>query len=130
MNEDERKLEDELNDLRHEMEHFKKEKERVRAIVGRIGGVPSFNSKIFNIIFIAAIVACLILSVVLEDTWRLWTIELATAALTVKLIYILHQQTRTNHFSLWILSSLEWRMNEIQKQVDAVEKAILSHKSE
>lgn len=128
MNEDERKLEEELNDLRHEMEHFKREKERVRAIVGRIGGVPTFNSKIFNIIFIAAIAACLVLSVVLEDTWRLWTIELATAALTVKLIYILHQQTRTNHFSLWILSSLEWRLNEIQKQVDAVEKAILGKK--
>ncbi len=34
-------LHGEVEDLRHEVERFKEEKERVRAIIGRIGGAPT-----------------------------------------------------------------------------------------
>ena len=45
-------FEDELNDLKQELEHFQQEKERVRAIIGKIGGMPKFHTKLINIIFI------------------------------------------------------------------------------
>ena len=44
-------------------------------------------------------------------------IELATVALSVKIIYLIHCQMRINHFKFWILSSLEWRLNEIMKLI-------------
>ena len=106
---------EELKDLREEIDEFKREKERVKSIIGQIGGVPALNTKVSNTIFVILIVLCLIASIVTKDTLRLVSLEFATAVLSLKLIYIIHKQTRVNHFQLWILSSLEWRLNEIMK---------------
>ena len=112
-----KQAEEELEDLRKEIDEFKREKERVKSIIGRIGGVPALNTKISNTIFIILIVACLAISIITKDTLRLVSLELATAVLSIKLIYIIHKQARVNHFQLWILSSLEWRLNEIMKLI-------------
>ena len=38
-------MDDELTDLRKELEHFQQEKKRVRAIIGKIGGAPKTRTK-------------------------------------------------------------------------------------
>ncbi|HDM90478.1 MAG: hypothetical protein DRQ06_03170 [Candidatus Hydrothermota bacterium] len=121
MVERDKNLEDELNELRQEIEDFKKEKERVRAIVGRIGGAPTFNTRLFNIVFATLVAISLVISLMSRGTLRLAMLEIATALISVKLIYIMHNQARVNHFQLWILSSLEWRINEIQKTLRKLE---------
>lgn len=57
-------LESEINDLKKELENFQKEKERVRAIIGKIGGVPKFRTKLINVLFIVVIVTSVVVSVV------------------------------------------------------------------
>ncbi|MCJ7776950.1 MAG: hypothetical protein MUP16_01370 [Sedimentisphaerales bacterium] len=109
--------ENEIDDLKQELEHFQQEKERVRKILGRIGGVPTFNVKAVNITFIILITILLVVSVIASDGLRLLMIEFAIVALSVKIIYLINRQMRMNHFEFWILSSLEWRINEISKQV-------------
>jgi len=108
---------DEIEDLRKELEHFQKEKERVRAIVGKIGGVPKTRIKILNAAFMIVIVVSLVISIVGDEEWRLLMIEIATVALALKIIYLIHSQMRVAHFEFWILSSLEWRINEMMKQL-------------
>lgn len=115
-------IEEELEDLRKELEHFQKEKERVRAIVGKIGGVPKTQAKIINAVFIIVILVSLAISIVGGEQWRLLMIEIATVALSIKIIYLIHSQMRVAHFEFWILSSLEWRINEIMKQLRALRK--------
>ena len=110
-------FENELNDLKHELENFQQEKERVRAIIGKIGGMPEFHTKLINIIFSVVIIASVIISVIAGDKWRLLMVEFATVALSVKIIYLMHCQMRINHFKFWILSSIEWRLNEMMKHV-------------
>ena len=107
----------EMDDLKQEIERFQKEKERVRSIVGEIGGVPRTYAKVFNIIFIILIIVILIISLFSGGTVRLAMVELAVTALSIKLIYLIHNQSRVNHFQLWILSSLEWRLNELCKEI-------------
>jgi hypothetical protein len=115
-------LEEELEDLKKELEHFEKEKERVRAIVGKIGGVPKTQAKVINAVFITVIAISLIISIIGGETWRLLMIEIATVALSIKIIYLIHSQMRVAHFEFWILSSLEWRVNEIMKQLRELKK--------
>ncbi|MFQ6115116.1 MAG: hypothetical protein ACE5NG_13715, partial [bacterium] len=71
MEEKRRQVEQEITDLMQEIERFKEEKERVRLIVGKIGGVPTFNTKIFNIIFITLVLASLTISLLSGGTLRL-----------------------------------------------------------
>lgn len=118
----ERNLKDELSDLKKELEHFQNEKERVRAIIGKIGGVPKFRSRLINAIFIAVIAASVVVSILSGRELRLLTIEFALVALSLKIIYLIHCQMRINHFEFWILSSLEWRLNEIMKRIKKIEK--------
>jgi hypothetical protein len=107
---------EEIDELKEEVEHFKKEKERVRSIVGGIGGMPTANVKIFNIVLTAVVAVSLIISLMITDERiRLGMIELAIVAVSVKLIYLIHNQSRVNHFQLWILSSIEWRLDEITR---------------
>jgi hypothetical protein len=105
-------LEDEISDLKQELDNFQQEKERVRAILGKIGGVPQFQTKLINIIFIIIIVVTVIISLLGGEGLRLLMIELATVTLSAKIIYMIHLQMRINHFQFWILSSIEWRINE------------------
>ena len=53
---------------------------------------------------------------------RLVMIELATVALSVKLLYMMHCQAKVNHFQLWMQSSIEWRINEIIKMLREIKK--------
>jgi len=117
-------LEEEMSALRQEIEHFQQEKDRVRAIVGQIGGVPTQNTKVYNIVFVLFIIVCLFISLRSEGKVQLLMIELAIGALSVKLIYLIHFQSRINHFQLWILSSIEWQLNEIIRKFGRMEKKI------
>jgi len=116
-------LHEEVNDLKEELEHFQQEKERVRAIIGRIGGVPKFRTRLFNTVFIIVIAVSIVVSLLCGHQWRLLMIEFATVALSAKIIYLIHCQMRVNHFKFWILSSIEWRLNELMKLVRQMEQS-------
>ena len=108
---------DEISDLKQALENFEQEKERVRAIIGSIGGVPKFSTKLMNILFIVIIIAAGGVSIIADEKLRLLMIELTTVMLSVKIIYMIHIQTRVNHFKFWILSAIEWRINEMMVQI-------------
>ena len=113
-----------LDDLKKELEYFQKEKERVRSIVGQIGSVPTQRTKIFNILFIIIVISCVPLSLIVEGKLQHLIFEIAIAAISIKLIYIIHNQGRVNHFQLWILTSIEWRMNEMMREIGMIKKSI------
>jgi len=106
----------------NEIEKFRQEKERVRAIVGQIGGVPKFNTRAANLIFTGLLAVCLVVSLVSEGPVQLGILEVAVAAVSIKLIYLIHNLSRISHFQLWILSSLEWQINELAKTVRSRER--------
>jgi uncharacterized membrane protein len=113
---------EEVQDLKNEIEKFRQEKDRVRAIVGQIGGVPKFNTKAANIVFVVLLVVCMAISFVSKGTLLLAMLEVAVAAVSVKLIFLIHNLSRVSHFQLWILSSLEWQINELTKAVNKLTK--------
>jgi len=110
-------LEDEIQDLKKELENFQKEKERVRAIIGKIGGVPTFHTRLVNAIFVAVLIVSAVISIWGGERVRSLMIEVAVIALSIKIIYMIQCQMRVNHFKLWMLSSIEWRLNEMMKHI-------------
>ena len=122
MNENALDHDDEIHDLKEELEKFKLEKERVRAIVGKIGGVPAAQTKIINIIFSVLIAAFLFVSVVGGEKIRPLMLELTIVALSIKIVFLIHLQSKVNHFQLWVMSAIEWRMNEMMRIVRSLAK--------
>jgi hypothetical protein len=123
MADDQVQFDQEIEDLKHELENFQQEKERVRKIIGKIGGMPTFHEKLMNIVFIVVIVVSVTISFFADEKLRLLMIEIATVALSLKIIYLIHCQMKINHFKFWILSSLEWRLNEMMKILKRLDKS-------
>ncbi|MCX6339708.1 MAG: hypothetical protein NTX71_07290 [Candidatus Aureabacteria bacterium] len=100
--------------LAEEIEQFKREKERIRAIIGKIGGVPTFRHKLFNVLFGLVIAVCFLISIVTHGRLVLPMIEIGVILISVKIMYLLHTFLRQMHFMFWVLSSIEWRLNEME----------------
>ena len=52
----------------------------------------------------------------------LFSIELGILLVSVKIIWMIHKQTKVEHFQFWILNTIEFRLNEISKKISAIEK--------
>ncbi len=52
----EKRFEEEIAELKKDMEDFQQERERVRAIVGKIGGVPIMRQKYFEFFLLVLVI--------------------------------------------------------------------------
>ncbi|NOX97822.1 MAG: hypothetical protein GXO98_07195 [Nitrospirae bacterium] len=104
--------------LEKDIEEFLKEKETIRNIIGRIGGKATFANKAMNFFWLVAVIVTFIISIFMQNTPRLIMIEVGIFLISLKVVYYFHCQARVNHFQFWILSSIEWRINEIVKKLN------------
>ncbi len=117
--------------LKAELDQFKKEKEKIRTLVGQIGGKKQAQrDKWMNRIFITAIVLIGINDVlhVISGFHAPIPTELslgiAILLVSIKIIWMMHKATKVEHFQFWILNSIEFRLNDVSKQLRALEKTI------
>ena len=104
--------------LREELQEFQKEKERIRNIVGQIGGANSKQNKIINTLLIVIIAALLIFGGVFNRITSTLAVQVAILFSVIKLIWMFYESQKASHFQFWILNSLEFRINEIYKKVE------------
>jgi len=120
----------EVEALRKELEDYRKEKEQIRQIIGAIGGAGGDKrEKILNFIFVFLL--CAIFS---SDLLRhfgefkipyvtsMLSLEIGVLLVSVKIIWMIHKQTKVEHFQFWILNSIEFRLNAISKKLSQMEK--------
>ena len=116
--------------LRQELDEFKKEKERIRNIVGEIGGKNNKQHKVVSLIFVILIGVLLILGVVLQKITLFLTLEIVVVLGVFKLIWMFYESQRASHFQFWILNSLEFRLNEMDRKVRRIEKMLKEKKEQ
>jgi len=107
---------DDLKKLsREELEEFVREKEQIRKIVGQIGGKPTIIGKLVNYGMLTVILITLAAAPFIPQELELPAIEIGLILISVKIFMFLHNEAKVIHFQFWMLTSLEWRMNEISK---------------
>ncbi len=104
-------------ELEHELRSFEKERENIRRIIGKLGGAPSNKARLINVIFVVLVLAVFGMSIVWGGRMRFFMMEVGILLLSIKLIFFLESHMRLNHFQFWILSSLEWRLDKIDRQI-------------
>jgi hypothetical protein len=117
--------------LEEEVEQFRQEKEKIRELVGRIGGTASSKrDRGINLAFITAIAALFILDALRHLLgWSIplppiFSIELGVLLVSVKIVWMIHKQTRVEHFQFWILNSIEFRLNDVAKRMRELERRL------
>ncbi len=117
--------------LKKELDQFKKEKEKIRHLMGQIGGKNTEKrDRRINQVFIV-----LILFLFLLDMARhvvhieiplppLFSLQIGILLVSMKIIWMMHKSTKVEHFQFWILNSIEFRLNDVAKQVRQLEKTV------
>jgi hypothetical protein len=123
--------------LKEELDQFKKEKEKIRRLMGQIGGKgEQQRERWVNLFFISAILILFIGDIfrhILHLSWPVsstFSLELAVLLVSIKIIWMMHKATKVEHFQFWILNSIEFRLNDVAKQLRKLEKTIEKYHSE
>lgn len=117
--------------LLEELEQFRKEKERIRHLVGQIGGKHSQkHDHVINIVFIAAMVLLLTMDL-LHHCFHvdvpipsIFSVELAVLLVSIKIIWMIHKSSKVEHFQFWVLNSIEFRLNDVTKRLREIDRKL------
>jgi hypothetical protein len=114
--------------LKEELDHFRREKEKVRTLVGQIGGKGNAKrDRIINVLFVTAIVLLFSLDLLRHifglsiPLAPLLSIELGLLLVSLKIIWMIHRSLKVEHFQFWILNSIEFRLNDISRRMKHIE---------
>ena len=117
--------------LLEELEHFRQEKERIRILVGQIGGKGSQQRDyIINIVFITVMVFLFAFDLVRHifhmqiPLPQMFSLELAVLLVSIKIIWMIHKGNKVEHFQFWVLNSIEFRLNDLSKHVREIDKKL------
>jgi len=117
--------------LDDELEEFESEKEKVRQMVGQIGGTISpKHERVVTFVFLLALIVIFAMDVsrhffgVEIDLPPLFSLEVAVLLVSMKIIWMINKQTRVDHFQFWILNSIEFRLNEVSKQLRSLQERL------
>ena len=110
--------------LLQELEAFQKEKEKIQKIVGKIGGRNDTYNKRVNILLIFMIVVLLFMGGVLRKISLEVSIYFAILFGILKIIWLIYEMKKANHFQYWILNSIEVRVNEMNVKLRNIEKKL------
>jgi hypothetical protein len=121
---------DEAEILRQELEHYRSEKDRIRKVIGQIGGATSKRQdQMINIIFLVVVVGLFIFDIIRELTGfalptipRFLSMELALLLVSLKIIWMIHRQSKVDHFQFWVLNSIEFQINMMSKRLRDLEE--------
>ncbi len=124
--------EEETEQLLEELEQFRREKDKIRSLVGQIGGTKAASrDRIINLGFIVAIAVILAMDLVRHmlniDRWwipEMLSLEIAVFLVSIKIIWMIHLQSRVEHFQFWILNAIEFRLNDAVKRLRDIEDKI------
>jgi len=120
----------ELETLREELEHFRAEKEKIRDVIGQIGGrVSRKREHVINIAFLGLVLLMFVVEVADHMAgWHvfppaLW-ISLAVLLVSIKIVWMIHRQAKIDHFQFWVLNSIDFQMNMMSRRLTALEEKV------
>ncbi len=112
-------------ELRRELEEFHQEKNRVRDVIGRIGGkVSSRIDTAVNLAFVLIIATLFVLEITTNFLPVLISLEIGVLLVSIKIVWMIHNLNKFYHFQFWVLNSIEFRINDLVKRVRNIENGV------
>ena len=117
--------------LLEELESYKREREKIKKLVGSIGG-KNFVKKdrIINIVFLGIVVGLFIVEITTNIIPLYLSLEVAVLLISVKIVWLIQNITKMDHFLFWILNSIEFRINSLDKKISELGDIISGEKNQ
>ncbi len=116
-------LEGKKEEILKEIRDYNKERDQIKMMLGKIGGTAySSIDMIINIVFLTIILSLFALELTTHWLPSYISLEVSVLLVSIKIVWMIHSQYKTNHFQFWILNSIEYRMNVIAGKIKKMEK--------
>ena len=120
---------EEIKVMLDELEQFRTEKERVKMLMGQIGGISKKKyDKSLNYIFIVLIILLFAFDMARHIFhWELplpdlFSLEIGILFVSLKIVWMMLKQSKLEHFQFWILNSIEYKLNQISTRMNKILK--------
>ena len=112
-------------ELARELEEYRREKERIKRLLGSMGGNITGKRDIFiNILFLVVVLTFFTLEVTTHFLPPFVSLEVGLLFLSVKIVWMMYNARRVNHFQFWILNSIEYRVNQLDRKLNEIDRRI------
>lgn len=110
-------------EFEEELREFNNERERIKEMLGRIGGTTDIKKhKILNWSILGITVLLFIIEMTTHVLPPLISLEVGLLLISLKIIMLIQSMLKQNHFEFWILNTIEYRINELNKRVMRMDK--------
>jgi hypothetical protein len=123
--------EQDIEELQSQLKAYREERERIKILMGSIGGKSDIKrDKTVTWIFFVSIIILFgfdILRHILHldiPLPPLISLEIGILLVSIKIIWMIHRQSKVDHFQFWILNSIEYRINNLGKQINDIQKKL------
>jgi len=123
-----------IEELEAQLKAYQEERERIKQLMGQIGSSSDVQrDKVVNWVFIVLIVLLLAFDLARHFLhWDgiplppLFSIEIGVLLVSIKIIWMINRQSKVDHFQFWILNSIEFRINNLSRQLNELQSLIES----
>lgn len=117
--------------LQEELNQYKQDKEKIRGMLGQIGGKNTAKvDQIVNTVFIGMLAVLFILDMLrhfhlVELPFEtIVSLEIGILLVSIKIIWLIEKQIKVNHFQFWMLNSIEFRLNNVNNKILGIERSV------
>jgi len=112
-------------ELLEEIESFKKEKERIKRLIGSIGGKNFVKKdKLLNFILLGVVLLLFVLEITTNWLPAYISLEVAVLLVSIKIVWLINNISKMDHFQFWILNSIEFRLNSLSNKLNEIDKKL------
>lgn len=105
-------------DLKKELKNFYEKKQKLRRMVEK----QARKEMLFNIVFLTVVLGFFILGAILKHIDATLSLEIAILLVSLKMVWMIYEQQKANHFFFWILSTLEHEVNQLHITIHRIKK--------
>ncbi|MCK4559823.1 MAG: hypothetical protein KAV45_08575 [Calditrichia bacterium] len=121
-----------IEELEAQIKSYQDERERIRQLIGQIGSTSDIKrDKKINWIFITLIFLLFAFDIMRHvfglnniPLPPLFSIEIGIFLVSIKIIWMISRQSKIDHFQFWILNSIEFRINNLSRQLNELQDII------
>lgn len=104
--------------IEKEIDSFSTQQKHIRSLINSIAGNSNRKKdKFINYFFLSAITALFAIEIATDLLPPLLSLEIGILLVSVKIVWMIHMQSRFQHFTFWVLNAIEQKLNLIDERV-------------
>lgn len=108
--------------IEKEIDSFTAQQKEIRSLINAISGATNRKKdRVINYLFLALITAIFCVEIFTDILPPLVSLEIGILLVSVKIVWMIHMQSRFQHFTFWVLNAIEHKLNLIDGHIRSID---------